>query len=64
VGKGENMNSEESSSQQGVLTGEDQKSILIIGGIEIFLPSNPVEVRACVAETTIEKGQPTEIVME
>jgi hypothetical protein len=28
---------------------EDQRNILIIGGIEIFLPSSPVEARACVA---------------
>jgi hypothetical protein len=71
VGKGEKMrlceslmNSEESSGQQGVLIGEDQKSILIIGGIEIFLPSSPVEARACVAEATTEGGQPAETVME
>jgi hypothetical protein len=52
VGKGEEMrlceslmNSEESLDQQGVLTGEGQKYILIIGGIEVFLPSNPVGAR-------------------
>jgi hypothetical protein len=37
------MNLEESSNQQGVLTSEDQKSILMIGGIRVFLPHNPVE---------------------
>jgi hypothetical protein len=58
------MNSEESSDQQGVLTGENQKRILIIGGIEVFLPSSPVEARACVADATTVGGQPAETVME
>jgi hypothetical protein len=58
------MNSEESSNQQGVLTGGNQKSILMIGGIQVFLPSNPVEVRACVADEATEERQPTETVME
>jgi hypothetical protein len=60
VGKGKEMrlseslmNSEESSYQQGVLTGENQKRILIIGGIEVFLPDSLVEARA-----SIEEGQP------
>jgi hypothetical protein len=50
VGKGKEMrlseslmNSEESLDMQGVLTGENQKIILIIGGIEVFLPRSPVE---------------------
>jgi hypothetical protein len=53
------MNSEESSDQQGVLTGENQKRILMIGGIEVFLPDSPVEARACVADaaTTEEDNQ-------
>jgi hypothetical protein len=42
---------------------EDQKYILIIGGIWIFLPNNPVEARECVAEATT-KGQPTVTVIE
>jgi hypothetical protein len=58
------MNSEESSDQQGVLTGEDQRYILIIGGIEVFLPSSPVEAKVCVAEVATEDRQPTETVME
>jgi hypothetical protein len=65
VGKGKEMrlseslmNSEESSDQQGVMTGENQKRILIIGGIEVFLPSIPVEARACVADATTAGGQP------
>jgi len=71
VGKGKEMrlfeslmNLEESSYQQGVLTGEDKIYILIIGGIEVFLPSSPVEEKACVAEAEIEDRQPTKIFME
>jgi hypothetical protein len=48
------MNSEVSSDQREELTGEDQKGILIIGGIEIFLPLSPVEARVCVAEAATE----------
>jgi hypothetical protein len=58
------MNSEVSSYQQGVLTKEDQKYSLIIGGIEVFLPSSPVEARGCVAEAAIEDKQPAETFME
>jgi hypothetical protein len=36
---------------------------LIIGGIEVFLPSNPVEDRACVVDATTEERQPTMTVM-
>jgi hypothetical protein len=71
VGKGKEMrlskslmNLEESSDQQGVLTGENQKRIMIIGGIEVFLPSNPVEARACVADAATTGGEPEETVME
>jgi hypothetical protein len=52
------MNSAESSYKKGDLVEVDQRSILIIGGIEIFLPSSPVGPRACVARETT-KGQPT-----
>jgi hypothetical protein len=31
---------------------EDQRSILIIGGIQIFLPNSPVEARECVVDAT------------
>jgi hypothetical protein len=58
------MNLEVSSYQQGELMEEDQKCILIIGGIQIFLPSNPVEARACVADATTEEGQPAVTVIE
>jgi hypothetical protein len=42
---------------------EDQKSILMIGGIQIFLPHRPEEVGVCVADTTVE-GQPILTVKE
>jgi hypothetical protein len=57
VGKGEQMNSEVSSYQQEELAKkEGQKSILMIGGIKVFLPYNPVEARECVADETTEEG--------
>jgi hypothetical protein len=34
---------------------EDQRSILIIGGIRVFLPSNPIEVRESVADAATEE---------
>jgi hypothetical protein len=58
------MNSEESSNQQEVLTGEDQKNILMIGGIRVFLLDSPVEARACVADAAAEERQPAETVVE
>jgi hypothetical protein len=33
----------------------DQKSIMMIGGIRVFLPDSPIEARACVADATIEE---------
>jgi hypothetical protein len=59
-GKGEKMSSEMSSYQQGQLTEkEDQKGILIIGGIRIFLPGILVEARVCVAnEASTTEGKP------
>jgi len=47
-----------------MMTEEDQRSILIIRGIEIFLPSSPDEARECVADATTKEGQPTVIVIE
>jgi hypothetical protein len=62
VGKGKEMrlsesltNLEESSYQQGVLTGENHERILIIGGMEVFIPSSLVEARECVADASIEE---------
>jgi hypothetical protein len=69
VGKGDEVrlpeslrSSEVSSNQQGVLTEEDQTSILIIGGIDIFLPNNQVEARAHVESAT--KRQPVVTVIK
>jgi hypothetical protein len=54
VGKGEQMNSEVSSYQQEELTEkEGQKSILMIGGIRVFLPNSPVEANTSVAHESI-----------
>jgi hypothetical protein len=71
VGRGKEMrlsksltNSEESSDQQGVLTGEDQKSILMIGGIQVFLPHSLVEANEGIADGETTERQPTDIVME
>jgi hypothetical protein len=52
VGKGEEMSS-----------AEDQRSILIIGGIEIFLPRSQGEASICVVDAAT-KGQQVETVME
>jgi hypothetical protein len=49
------MSSEMSSYQPEEMTEKDQKSILMIGGIQIFLPDSPVEARACVAEAATEE---------
>jgi hypothetical protein len=71
VGKGEEkrlsdnpMNFEVSLDQQGELTKEGQKYILIIRGIEVFLPHSPVEANTCVVDGTVEKGQLAVTVME
>jgi hypothetical protein len=72
VGKGSEMrlvdnlmNSEVSSYQQGELMEGDQRFLLIIGGIEVFLPYSPVEAKACVAVATITgEGQPDVTVIE
>jgi hypothetical protein len=53
------MNSEVSLDQEGMLTEEDQRSIMIIGGIRIFLPRSSVEASVCVANATTKEGQPT-----
>jgi hypothetical protein len=57
------MNSEESSDQQGVLTGEGQKSILMIGGIKVFLTRIQDEAREDVAGLAVAEGQPTMTIM-
>jgi hypothetical protein len=64
VGKGGEMNLAKISYRQEEFMEEDHKYILIIGGIEIFLPRTPVEVRECVFDATIEEGQPTMTVID
>jgi hypothetical protein len=52
------MSSVMSSYQPEELTGEGQEDILMIGGIEVFLPLSLVEARACIAEVaTVGEGQ-------
>jgi hypothetical protein len=58
------MSSEMSSHQPEELIREDQKGILMIGGIQIFLPDSPVEARACVAEGATAERQPAVTVGE
>jgi hypothetical protein len=58
------MNSRESSDQQGVLIGENQKRIIIIGVIEVFLPSIPVEAIESVAYAATKERRPVETIME
>jgi hypothetical protein len=43
---------------------EDQKSILMIGGIKVVLPYSPVESSVCVANVAIAEGQLTVSVIE
>jgi hypothetical protein len=42
---------------------EDQRCILIIGGIKIFLPSSQTEASICVSDAA-EEGKPTETVIK
>jgi hypothetical protein len=57
------MNLEVSSDQrEEMIEKEDQKSILMIGGIQIFLPHSPVEASEGVADGETTKRQPTETV--
>jgi hypothetical protein len=70
VGKGEKMrlskslmNSGMSSDQREELVEKDQRNLLIIGGIEIFLPLSPVEARVCVADAATTERQPVVTVM-
>jgi hypothetical protein len=43
---------------------EDQRNLLIIGGIEIFFPLSSVGAKTYVAEAETSEGQPTKTVME
>jgi hypothetical protein len=54
----EKMSSEVSSYQQGqLIEKEDKKSILMIGGIEVFLPHRLAKVKNCVADVATTEGQ-------
>jgi hypothetical protein len=65
VGKGEQMNSEVSSYQQEEMTEkEDQKSIMMIGGIKVFLPHSLVEASVCVSNAATTERQPAVTVKE
>jgi hypothetical protein len=68
VGKGDEvrlpkrlMNSTRSSYHQGELMEEDQRRIMIIGGIEIFLPNNQTEATSQSLGAIEEEGKPAEI---
>jgi hypothetical protein len=64
-GKGEQMSSELSSYKQGQLTKkEDHRNILMIGGIEIFLPHSPGEAKTCDADETVAEIHPAVNVMK
>jgi hypothetical protein len=46
-----------SSHQQGEMTEKDQRCLLIIGGIEVFLPHSPFEARESVEDDVVGEGQ-------
>jgi hypothetical protein len=61
----EKMSSEVSSYQQGqLIEKEDHKSIMMIGGIKVFLPYSPVGASVCVTNAATVVGQPAMIVKE
>jgi hypothetical protein len=50
------MNSEVSSDQrEELIEKEDQESILMIGGIKVFLPYSLIEANVCVVDATTTK---------
>jgi hypothetical protein len=57
-------NSEKSLDKQGVLTEEDQKCILIIGGIKIFMPSIPIEGSACIEGAEEERQSTVNVIKQ
>jgi hypothetical protein len=58
------MNKDDEKLNNSTLKEEDQKYILVIGGIGIFLPGSQAEASMCVASATTEKGQPMQTVIE
>jgi hypothetical protein len=63
VGKGEKMRPCESLMNSEVIE-EDQKSILMIGEKEVFLPHHLVDAKNCVFDATTAEGQPIVTVRE
>jgi hypothetical protein len=59
------INSEVSLNHLEELTEEEyQKNLLMIGGIQIFVPFSKEEVEICVVDVATEAGQPSETVKE
>jgi len=57
------INSVESSYQEGELVDKDHKCILIIGGIQIFLPSSPPEASMSAAHEDVMQQESKKEVM-
>jgi hypothetical protein len=55
------MNEDDEKLQTFVIEEKDQRSVLIVGGVEIFLPSGQGEASTYVVDVT--EGHPAEIVM-
>jgi hypothetical protein len=49
----DHVNEDDEKLNTSTLEEEDQRCILIIGGINIFLPSSPVEASACVSHEEV-----------
>jgi len=58
------MKSTESSYQQGVMMEEDHRSVLITGGISVFLPTSQAEASIYVAGTVAERKLTKNIIKE
>jgi hypothetical protein len=58
------MNEDDEKLCTSTLKEEDQRRVLIIGGIRIFLPGNQAEASMCVASETKERQQTIMTVIE
>jgi hypothetical protein len=65
-GSSNHVNEDDDKLKTCIIQEEDQRNILMIGGIGIFLPHSPVEAEICVAyeATTIEERQPAMTIKE
>ena len=63
-GFSDHVNEDDDKLNTSTIKEENQRCILIIGGIEVFLPHSPDEASTCVADATIEEGYPTMTVIE